>query len=88
MIALDHEIIEKMQNDHEKELTEAQENFNIGSYYDFHEFILILSIDCSIYHGLNYNIKFHYQMETEKMKMDHNSKLILSYLPGVRQLHH
>ena len=49
MIALHHEILEKMQNDHEKELMEAQENFNIDSYYDFH-IILILAIDCHIYH--------------------------------------
>lgn len=45
MIALHHEIIEKMQNDHEKDLMEAQENFNTDSYYDFHAFILILLID-------------------------------------------
>ena len=50
MMALHHEIIEKMQNDHEKDLMEAQENFNIDSYYDFHSVILILAIDCLIDH--------------------------------------
>jgi len=54
MMALHHEIIEKMQNHHEKELMEAQENFNIDSYYDFLFFfyavILILAIECPINH--------------------------------------